>query len=133
MVRLKRIQRVLFALPFPLILSLVGDPIRAQDSLPFDTVLDEVVSPAAPETQSRVSPSSPTDTPITATEPLSPRLTKGWIGRSVGELVDELVDYGWLVVTETPSLVQLDRNNQSLDLHVDRRRGAVIEVDMVSP
>jgi hypothetical protein len=26
MVRLKRIQRVLFALPFPLILSLVGDP-----------------------------------------------------------------------------------------------------------
>jgi hypothetical protein len=29
--------------------------------------------------------------------------------------------------------VQLDRNNQSLDLHVDRRRGAVIEVEMVSP
>lgn len=133
MVRLKRIQRVLFALSLPLILPLVGDPIRAQDSLPFDTVLDEMISPAAPETQARVSPSSSINTPITATEPLTPRFANGWIGRPVGELVDELVDYGWLVVTETPSLVQLDRNHQSLDLHVDRSRGAVVGVEVVSP
>jgi len=80
-----------------------------------------------------MNPSSSTNTPITATEPLTSRLTNGWVGRLVGELVDELVDYGWLVVTETPSLVQLDRHNQSLDLHVDRSRGAVIEVEVVSP
>lgn|GEM_PF-1914499 len=130
MVRLQRIQRAFFTLTFTLILSQGGGPIGAQDSLPFDTVLDSAVSPAEP---ARMNPSSSTNTPITATEPLTSRLTNGWVGRLVGELVDELVDYGWLVVTETPSLVQLDRHNQSLDLHVDRSRGAVIEVEVVSP
>lgn len=130
MVRLQRIQRAFFTLTFTLILSRGGVPIGAQDSLPFDTVLDSAVSPAEP---ARINPSSSTNTPITATESLTSRLTNGWIGRPVGELVDELVDYGWLVVTETPSLVQLDRHNQSLDLHVDRSRGAVIEVELVSP
>lgn len=130
MVHLQRSQIALFTLTFSMIVLHGNSPIGAQDSLPFDTVLDSAVSPVEP---AQVNPYSSTNIPITATEPLTLRLTNGWLGRPVGELVDELVDYGWLVVTETPSLVQLDRHNQSLDLHVDRSRGAVIEVEVVSP
>ncbi len=128
MVHFSRVPGVLFTLTFTLMLGQGGGPIRAQDALPFDTVLEPEVQPAEPQTQPRTAGSQ-----ITATEPLSPHLTKGWIGLPVDELVEELVNYGWLVMTETPSLVQLDRYNQSLDLHVNRSRRTVIEVEVISP
>ncbi len=132
MVGFQRFKRAILTITLTPILWDMGGFARAQDSLPFDTVLEPATSQEEPD-PNKPRPAGAINTQITATEPLAPRLTNGWVGRSVGELVDELVNYGWLVVTETPSLVQLDRHNQSLDLHIDRSRGAVIEVEMVSP
>jgi len=131
MVSFQLIQKVVFTITLVPILLNMGSFTRAQDSLPFDTILEPAVN--STETDAKPRQAGATRTQITATEPITPRLTNGWVGRSVGELVDELVDYGWLVVTETPSLVQLDRHHQSLDLHINRRRGTVVEVEVFSP
>lgn len=131
MVACQRFQRAILAITLTSVLWGTGGFTRAQDSLPFDTVLEPTTNPG--EVSPKPRQAGAIHTQISATEPLAPRLTNRWIGRPADELIIELVEAGWLVVTETPSLVQLDRDHQGLDLHIDRSRGAVVEVEIMSP
>jgi Spy/CpxP family protein refolding chaperone len=55
--------------------------------------------------------------PLTAVEPLP--FPTNLIGQNASEVVDTLVADGWFVVARTPRLVQLDKDNTSLDLIID--------------
>ncbi|MGF1570549.1 MAG: hypothetical protein ACFCVD_21145 [Nodosilinea sp.] len=131
-----------------LVLALValGSPAQAQDSIPFDT--DVANDPPAAEARSEdlpdlslPVPSAPPESslesvPTPSREAVAPGqaivdFASFLMGQDVDAVVSALEQDGWVVVTRTPQLVELDRGQQGINLDIEGTTGAVVTVEVV--
>ncbi|NJL44796.1 MAG: hypothetical protein HC922_01720 [Leptolyngbyaceae cyanobacterium SM2_3_12] len=99
---------------------------------------DEVVSEDTPATlpnlavpdMSLPQPSQPLEEAMTPAPPTAD-LSTGLVGQNIDAVMPMLEQAGWMVVTRTPQLIQLDRDGQGLDLGIEGSTGEVMEAELI--
>lgn len=119
-------------------------PIEANpDTVPLDPPPNSVEPPAEPLPEADEAISTEEGSPNLADPPseiTSPAaedpatahdLTSFLVGQSRDTVIAMLRQDGWMVIAQTPRMVQLNRGNLGLDLVLDGTTGRVIDVDLL--
>jgi hypothetical protein len=96
---------------------------------PSETAEPQGATPAAEQIPSDPEITSPTEESGLSTVN-SPDVTNFLVGRKVDAVISELERDGWMVITQTPGLVQLDRGQMGLDLTIDNTTREVIQAEL---
>lgn len=141
----------LVAMAITVLLTGFSERVLAQDSLPLDTNLavdppqplgDAPATDETPESSpeelpnlsvpdfSIPQPSFPLESEVPPVPPAADSST-ALVGQNIDTVIPMLEQAGWSIVTRTPQLVQLDRDQQGLDLGIEGSTGEVVEAELL--
>jgi hypothetical protein len=107
-------------------------PLRPTTNVSEDLPIGEQPTPVEDNLPTLSDPTGPMPPAETRPSDVSPQdMATFLIGQDTETAIAMLEQDGWVVVAQTPGLVQLDRGQMGLDLEVDNTTGKVIGIDLI--
>lgn len=125
------------SLPLDINLAAESNPHDQTPAVPlieFGEALDDATPPTAQAEPTPSTPLAPDISPATddtADPDATPDFPSNLIGHNLNAVIPRLEERGWIVVTRTPGLAQLDRNQLGLDLTFDSGTGEITDATLV--